>query len=367
MSLLTSIITPPILLLLSLPLAIFATFTSILAFSTLCFRASIVYIELAAALIRNHFSPHHISSLDFPPQSSRSKTPASTTLSGHYTQSHTRRRSQVSLHRRSSGGSSSTNGTNNGSITPKATLESSSSGLAVYGGGGATRDFEGVGGWRLPTGPGDEEEDVLWTNMNSRLELPLNTTTTATITPASSVHNSVTASGGLDSLGSPVQQQQKQSHSSRPRYHRRSRTSGSSSSSIATVQTSYDYNINPMNQSSAFPKSITGNLNANVTRLPALSLLLPTSPSKTSTTTSMANLGATRGFPSSKSTTALDQTGANTGRLMVRRPSSGSQGHGHGHSHGHKTSNSSGSSSTTLGSMTRDGPGSAFGLGIGLG
>lgn len=33
---------------------------------------------------------------------------------------------------------------------------------------GAARDFEGVGGWRL----GGADDDVLWTSINSRLELP---------------------------------------------------------------------------------------------------------------------------------------------------------------------------------------------------
>jgi len=34
---------------------------------------------------------------------------------------------------------------------------------------GAARDFEGVGGWRI----GDrEDEEALWTSINSRLELP---------------------------------------------------------------------------------------------------------------------------------------------------------------------------------------------------
>lgn len=36
---------------------------------------------------------------------------------------------------------------------------------------GPTRDFEGVGGWRLDN-RSDDDEDALWTNMNSRLELP---------------------------------------------------------------------------------------------------------------------------------------------------------------------------------------------------
>lgn len=37
---------------------------------------------------------------------------------------------------------------------------------------GFTRDYEGVGGWRLDDSGSDD--DALWTNMNSRLELPAN-------------------------------------------------------------------------------------------------------------------------------------------------------------------------------------------------
>lgn len=44
-----------------------------------------------------------------------------------------------------------------------------SSGLGIFGSGGMERDFEGVGGWRVP---GSDDDDVLWTSMNSRLELP---------------------------------------------------------------------------------------------------------------------------------------------------------------------------------------------------
>ena len=65
--------------------------------------------------------------------------------------------------RRSSAGSGYSN---NGSMTPKIP---DSSGLGIYGSGGIERDFEGVGGWRIP---GSDDDDVLWTSMNSRLELP---------------------------------------------------------------------------------------------------------------------------------------------------------------------------------------------------
>ena len=65
--------------------------------------------------------------------------------------------------RRSSTGSGQSNG---GSTTPKAP---EANGLGIYDGGGIERDFEGVGGWRFP---GSDYDDVLWTSMNSRLELP---------------------------------------------------------------------------------------------------------------------------------------------------------------------------------------------------
>lgn len=51
-------------------------------------------------------------------------------------------------------------------MTPKVP---ESSGLGIFGSGGVERDFEGVGGWRVP---GSDDDDILWTSMNSRLELP---------------------------------------------------------------------------------------------------------------------------------------------------------------------------------------------------
>lgn len=53
-------------------------------------------------------------------------------------------------------------------MTPKA-LESNSFGIYSSEGIELERDFEGVGGWRVP---GSDDDDVLWTSMNSRLELP---------------------------------------------------------------------------------------------------------------------------------------------------------------------------------------------------
>lgn len=137
----------PVLLLISIQLTIFAAVTTAVAFSTLFFRALLVYAELAAALIQDQLAKHT------PPKgtASLSKTFAE--------KKHHRRKS-----RRGSTASGSSNG---GSTTQKAP---ETSGFGVYGGGGVTRDFEGVGGWRIP---GTEDEDELWTCMNSRLELPV--------------------------------------------------------------------------------------------------------------------------------------------------------------------------------------------------
>ena len=149
MSRIIYMIVSPILLFISIPLALLATVTTAFAFSTLFFRALIVYAELAAALVQNQFATQATSS--------RSST------SGR-AKSIDRNRSQGRRKgRRNSTASVSSNG---GELTPRAF---ETSGFGIYGSGVPTRDFEGVGGWRIP---GPDDEDVLWTNMNSRLELP---------------------------------------------------------------------------------------------------------------------------------------------------------------------------------------------------
>ena len=89
--------------------------------------------------------------------------------------------------RRSSAGS----GSNGGSTTPRVP----DSGLGVYSGGGAVRDFEGVGGWRIP---GTVDEDVLWTSMNSRLELP------AIVDGGRHFHHRSRTSGSLTTVSLPL-------------------------------------------------------------------------------------------------------------------------------------------------------------------
>ena len=234
MSNIIHIIFTPVLLLISIPLLTFAFLTTTLAVSTLFIRVALVYAELGAVLLQNYISPRLPLSKHPSPIAQTIKSPSKPTLP---------RRSS----RRSSTGSGQSNG---GSATPKAP---ETSGLGIYSGQGATRDFEGVGGWRT----GHEDEDGLWTNMNSRLELPV-----------------------------PGDERQ--------RHHRRSFTG--SSLNLGAI---------PL-----------------VVRSPARS--------RATTPVSRRDLSATWGeeaffgaMTPSKSTTELDRSGANIGRVMLRqKPSS---------------------------------------------
>ncbi|MCJ1256520.1 hypothetical protein MMC24_004341 [Lignoscripta atroalba] len=144
------ILLSPFLLAVSIPLAGFALLTTTLAFSTLFIRVIIVYIELGIAVVHNQFVVPP--STTTPTTKSRRSSLAPDCI-------HARRKS-----RRSSTGSGQSEAD---STTPKI-LDTPN--LGIYSGTAIDRDFEGVGGWRFP-GP-DDEEDVLWTSMNSRLELP---------------------------------------------------------------------------------------------------------------------------------------------------------------------------------------------------
>lgn len=161
----------PIIILVSLPLAIFAALTTSFALSTLFVRTLVVYAELAAVLVQNQFAgPGESKGIS----SVRQSTPPSND------EKESRRKS-----RRSSTGSGYSN---TGSMTPKIP---DSSGLGIYGGAGIERDFEGVGGWRIP---GSDDDDVLWTSMNSRLELP------AIVDERKQNHHRSVTSGSLSSV-----------------------------------------------------------------------------------------------------------------------------------------------------------------------
>lgn len=115
------ILLSPLLLIISIPLSLFAALTTTLAFSTLIGHALLVYAELGAILIQNQFSSQHGSKITLAPI-----TIPSAVAEGKSSQ-HKSRRSSVD------------SGSNGGSTILEASLGHCS-------GSGLVRDFEGVGG-----------------------------------------------------------------------------------------------------------------------------------------------------------------------------------------------------------------------------
>ena len=122
MPILLNILLSPVLLFISIPLSLFAALTTTLAFSTLMFRALLIYAELGAVLV-NHFIGEHANENTVPPPK------VSTTVAEGKQPRHKSRRSST--------GSAS----NGGSTTPRVL----DTGFSIYSAGGV-RDFEGVGG-----------------------------------------------------------------------------------------------------------------------------------------------------------------------------------------------------------------------------
>ena len=139
----------PFLFVFTVPIAILATITTTLAFSILAFRVILVYIELAIAVI-----PHYLLGRKF-----TSSKPLQRNISFSNPSFVPGRR------RKRRSGSSSSSLSAAGSITPV----QGENGIGLSQSIGPTRDYEGVGGWRLDN-PSDD--DALWTSINSRLELP---------------------------------------------------------------------------------------------------------------------------------------------------------------------------------------------------
>lgn len=142
---------PPLLLLVSIPLTIFAGVTTSVAIGILAVRVSIVYFELAVALVHAYV---------FPPVQ-KPATPKHT--SPRHT-SPTRMR-----HRRSSAASTTSPQDTAIPTAPLRLRNKSGSFVSLIGTSEITRDFEGVGGWRVSAG---DDEEAHWMGMNSRLELP---------------------------------------------------------------------------------------------------------------------------------------------------------------------------------------------------
>ncbi|KAF1836480.1 hypothetical protein BDW02DRAFT_493585 [Decorospora gaudefroyi] len=149
-------IAPFVLLSISIPLAMVAAVTTSIAVSLLSFRALIVYVQLALAVVGAWLSPS-------PPKlASRYRSPLTPSSAR---PSPTRQR-----HRRSSTVSTASS---QETVVPSAQTprlpHKNNSLTALISTSELTRDFEGVGGWRLP---GDEDEEALWMGINSRLQLP---------------------------------------------------------------------------------------------------------------------------------------------------------------------------------------------------
>ncbi|KAF2837300.1 hypothetical protein M501DRAFT_1018208 [Patellaria atrata CBS 101060] len=155
---LLTILNPPLLLLISIPLALFATLTTTLAFTTLFIRVSIVYFELGIALLHSWVcvsKPHSKPPNQKPFKSSRSRSHTPTATSSPPNTSHKRRPSSVV----------------------------STSSLSTLLPNNTNRDFEGVGGWRITSS--SSEEEALWMGMNARLELPAERRHTRSLTGGS--------------------------------------------------------------------------------------------------------------------------------------------------------------------------------------
>jgi hypothetical protein len=164
------------LFLLALPLAVCAFFTTTVAVITLTVRVSIVYFELALALLQAYIFP------------APAKAAVGKSRSRHASPHRVRSR-------RSSAVSNSPSQDGSLARTPRLNNKSASF-VSLVGTGEATRDYEGVGGWRLSNGDDDE---AVWMGINSRLELPA-------IIPKRNHHRSLT--GGSQSprySWSPIQ------------------------------------------------------------------------------------------------------------------------------------------------------------------
>ncbi|KAK1253144.1 hypothetical protein MKX08_004331 [Trichoderma sp. CBMAI-0020] len=156
----------PLLLVTTIPLAIFAGITTTFAFSILIFRVFVVYLDIALSLVSQSLAHLAESSSGFLISSKAShlrppRTPSSSSSIHSRANSVSPSASSTLLkrHRRRRPSSSVYSGT----ATPASDI-----GLGLIPSVGAERDFEGVGGWRLGD---DDDDDAAWTAINARSEL----------------------------------------------------------------------------------------------------------------------------------------------------------------------------------------------------
>jgi hypothetical protein len=162
----------PFLVMVTLPLATFAAFTTLVAFGVLLWRVLLVYLDLILQLIP--FWPNsRRQPFPIPSSSSLSPLPGSRHGSGQTSPTTPHAfpaqpgeyrpvpRSKGTRRRRTSSAGQST-----GSITPMSEAGLTSGAMPLIPAIDLARDFEGVGGWRLDDGKES------WAQINSRLELP---------------------------------------------------------------------------------------------------------------------------------------------------------------------------------------------------
>ena len=153
-------VAPFVLLSISIPLAFFALVTTSIAIALLSFRALVVYVHLAIAIIGAWLSPSP------PPKHSLPRRSHFIPASARHSPTGVRQRSR----RTSIAGAASSHDSSAYSAQKSNFLQRKNNSLtALIGTGELTRDFEGVGGWRMA---GDDDEEALWMGINSRLELP---------------------------------------------------------------------------------------------------------------------------------------------------------------------------------------------------
>jgi len=198
----------------TIPIAIFASITTTLAFCVLLFRVLVVYAELGFAVIPYYLLGDKATRGAIP--RSRSFSSSNAVVPG---RSRRRRR-----------GSTSSN--LSGSITPVSAGEVP---LGINRSVGPARDYEGVGGWRINDAPSDDE--ALWTKINSRLELPAD---------HSRRHQRSLTSGGI-----PWEGRQNRSYSPEAMMNTsRARTSPSSATALVGNECYFPATISPKTKKS---------------------------------------------------------------------------------------------------------------------
>ena len=157
------ILTLPLLVTFSLPLAFLAFLTTTFAASVLLLRVALVYAELAVYLVPQYL----FVLLQLPPISDLPLTKSVVSIASSRRNSNTPPSSPPRT-RRSRRLSSTSIASN-----PPTGLQGSASAISLpVPPSNPLRDFEGVGGWRLSSNDSDDESTDPWTRINSRLILP---------------------------------------------------------------------------------------------------------------------------------------------------------------------------------------------------